>query len=259
MSLLRGSLRKIALRPATRNTLIVLLILVVLVYLGLAAVMRALPPDEGGAELEAIFGFPDAFGTLAALLLTFGGLAAAAWAGALAGGEWTWNTFRSAVARGSSRPGYVLWTLAAVALAALVGWLLVFAVGAGAAIAGGAIVGGPVGDPVAAADRLPLLVLAGWWAVSMEAAIGFAVAFIARSQIAGIAVVVALYFGEQFGSIIIPPDLLRYAPVTAANTLVSAAGGPPGTALLAPLAVTTGYLVIAAAAAGLVARRSEIS
>ena len=259
MSRVRGSLRKVALRPATRNTFLALIALIGLVYLGLAVAIRAMPPGESGEAIETMFGFPDAYGTLAALLLTLGGLAAAAWAGALAGGEWTWSTFRSAVARGASRPGYVLATLVAALLLALVGWLVLFAVGLLGALVGGTITGGSPGDPVSALDRLPGLVLAGWWAVSMEAAVGFAAAFVARSQVAGIVAIVALYFGEQFGSIIIPADVLRYAPVTAANRLIGEAARATSVELLAPLAITTAYLLVAAAVAALVARRSEIA
>ena len=259
MVLVRGSLRKIILRPATRNTLLVLVALIALLYLGFAVAIRAMPPGEGGDPIGTMFGFPTAYGTLATLLLTIGGFAAAAWAGAIAAGEWSWNTFRSAVARGESRPRYVLATLVAAVLVAFIGWLVLLAVGLFGAIAGGMITGGPVGDPVSAVDRMPGLVLAGWWAVSMEAAIGFGVAFVARSQVAGIAALVAIYFAEQFGSVIIPADVLRFAPIIAANSLVGEWARATKPDMLVPLVATTAYLLLAAGAAALVARSSEIA
>jgi hypothetical protein len=256
MTLIRGALRKIVLRPATRITMVVLVLLVLLVYLGLAVAMR--PFAEGQAEIQDVFGFPDAYGMLAALLLTFGGIAAAAWAGAIAAGEWTWNTFRSAVARGASRPAYVLVTLATASLLVFGGWIVLYAVGVVAALVGGAILGIEA-EPLNGAGSIPVLVLAGWWAVSMEATIGFTVAFVTRSQVAGIVAVVALYFGEQFASIVVPADVMRFAPITAANTLVSGSAGVLDVELLVPLAVTTVYLVLAATVVALVARRTEIA
>lgn len=259
MTLLRGALRKILLRPATRITALVLAALLGLIYLGLATAVRTVPPSEGGDVVAEMFSFPGAVGVLAGLLATFGGLAGAGWAGAVAGGEWTWSTFRSAVARGESRARYALATLAAALVVALLGWLILFPLGLGAAAVAGIVTETPIGDPAAAVAAVPLVLLAGWLAVSMQAAIGFAVAFATRSSVAGIVAVVGTYFGEQFGAIVIPPDLLRLLPITAANNLVAEVGRGLSTDALLPVAVTLGYLLLAAAATALVARRAEIA
>jgi hypothetical protein len=131
-------------------------------------------------------------------------------------------------------------------------------------VAVGAVVSGvPLGDPAAEAalGRLPVLLAAGWWAVVMQLAFGFAAAFVTRSQIAGIAVVVGLMFGEQFATaFLVPADVLWFGPITAAGTLVKTAGtlGADGEALV-PLAVTSFYLVAAVVGAALFARRAEVT
>ncbi len=262
MRLVRVSLLKLIHRPATRITFLVLLALLALVYISVAVSSSAVTVQAGEEGMGAILTFPAAYTTLAGLLLTFAGLAGAAYAGAIAGTEWSWGTFRGAVARGESRSAYVVGTFVAIAVSSFVGWLLLF--GAGAVLVGVAasISGTPVGDPAEAAmlGRLPVLLVGGWWAVAMQVAIGFAAAFITRSQVAGIVAVVALTFGEQFAAMAVPADVLRFAPISAASTLLSRAAGTGLTSdALVPLAMTSLYLVLAVAAASLLARRAEVA
>lgn len=262
MRLLTASFRKLLHRPATRITFVVLLALVAFVLLSIGASVRAIDDPSQLAGVEAILQFPEAFGSLAAMLVVFVGLAAAAYGAAIAGSEWSWQTFRLAVARGESRPRYVFVTFAAVALLVLIGWVVLFAAGVALIPVAAGLAGVEVGDPTAPGGlgRLPLLVVAGWWAVVMEGAIGFAVAFVARSQVAGVVIVIALYLAEQFASIVLPADLLRLAPISAASGLVAEAGRSAGEAdLLVPLIMTTLYLGLAIAAASLYARRTEVA
>ena len=70
---------------------------------------------EARDGFEALLSFPGAYTNLSGMLVVLLGIGGAAWAGAVAGGEWSWNTFRLALARGESRVRYVLVTFAAIA------------------------------------------------------------------------------------------------------------------------------------------------
>jgi ABC-type transport system involved in multi-copper enzyme maturation permease subunit len=262
MRLLSVSILKLARRPAMLRTQLLMLALLALIYLSTAATARTLPGTET-AGLRSMFGFPDAYTSLAGMVASFAGLAGAALAGAVAGSEWSWGTFRVAITRGASRADYVVASVAALAVVVLVGWLILFAAGAVCVAVGAVVSGLPIGDPaeVGALARLPVLLAAGWWAVVMQLAIGFAVAFATRSQVAGISAVVGLMFGEQIATaFLVPTDVLWFGPITAAGTLVRTAGtlGADGE-LVVPLAVTSLYLVAAIVGAALVARRAEVT
>lgn len=262
MRLIRASLLKLVHRPATRITFLVMLAFLVLVYVSLGASANTVGDQAGDSGIRAFLAFPDAYGTLAGFLLTLGGLAGAAYAGAIAGSEWTWGTFRGAVARGESRSVYVLATVAAVAALVFVGWLVLFGAGVLLVVVAGSISGSPAGDPAGSEmlARLPFLVTSGWWAVATQVTIGFAAAFITRSQVAGIVAIVALMFGEQFVAMLAPADLLKLAPLTAGSGLVAQAANAGFTSdAVMPLAMTSLYLVLAVAAASLLARRAEVA
>jgi hypothetical protein len=104
-------------------------------------------------------------------------------------------------------------------------------------------------------------------AFSMEGALGFAIATVTRSQIAGIGVVIGLNIAEGIGSALIH-DVFRYFPFTAANALISGgAGGPTFGGGAAPprmdtpeaLALTTFWLVAALVFASVWTERAEIT
>lgn len=259
MQLLRASVLKLGRRPATQRTPLILAALLVFIYLsiGLTAATMSDP-----SSLQSLLAFPAAFGGLASILMIFGGMAGAAYAGAVASSEWTWNTFRVALTRGESRVGYVVVLFLAIALLVLVAWLVLCLLGVGlvllAATLGGVAAGSPL-DP-SNLGRLAAVAVTGCWAVLMEVAIGFGVAFVSRSPVAGIATVAGLFFFEQVAALILPADLLRFAPMTAAAALVSTAGQAGLDASLAgSLAVTAAYLLLAVGAAAVVARRSQVA
>jgi len=79
------------------------------------------------------------------------------------------------------------------------------AIGAGAGLAGVSTSGLGDGPTLQA---LPEQLARGWFAIVEEAALGFAVATIARSQLAGVGVGIALYFGEQFAGLFLP-DIVK--------------------------------------------------
>jgi ABC-type transport system involved in multi-copper enzyme maturation permease subunit len=263
MRLLRASLLKLVRRPATRRTLLVLAVILALLYLtfGLSA-GTATDPAARAANDELLV-FPEAFRNLASMLLAFAGIAGAGYAGTVAASEWSWSTFRTALARGESRVRYVVGLFIAIALLTLVAWLALYVVGIGFIILGATIGGVRPGDPFGSTDLgvLPVLIACGGWAVLMQVGIGFAVSFISRSAVAGIGTVVGLVFIEQFAAMLsIPADLLRFAPVSAATSLVAAAGDAGlDAAIGVPLVVTTVYLLAMVGITAAVARRAQVA
>jgi ABC-type transport system involved in multi-copper enzyme maturation permease subunit len=257
MRLLRSSLDKLLRRPATSRVFLVLVAFLVLMYLSLGLTARASP---GQASVLKMLAFPDAQAGLAAMLLIFAGMAGAAYAGAAAASEWSWNTFRLALTRGESRVRYVLSLWLAIALLLAVAWVVLYVLGVALIVAAASLGGVQGADPFGGGNlgSLVAMMVGGAWAVLMEVAIGFAVAFVARSAVAGIAAVVGLFFLERFAEMFVPADLLQFAPISAAENLIAAAG-KSWAALGLALVVTTAYLLVAVAAAGAVARRSDVA
>jgi hypothetical protein len=106
--------------------------------------------------------------------------------------------------------------------------------------------------------------------VAESAGVGFAIATVARSQLAGIGVGIATYFGEQFSTILFP-DIVKFLPFHAAEAVVNVAppgggfgngAGPEAAAQLAPdlaLVVVLAWLVAAVAVSAIASQRAEIS
>ena len=67
----------------------------------------------------------------------------------------------------------------------------------------------------------------GWFAVVEQAALGFAIATLARSQLAGIGAGIAFYFGEGFATIFLP-DIIQYMPFAVARASVDTGGSGGG-------------------------------
>lgn len=261
MRLLRASLLKLVRRPATGRAPMVVAALIALIYLSIG--MSAGTNPEARAGVEAMLVFPAAHVGLAAMLLMFSGIAGAAYAGAVATSEWSWSTFRTALARGESRVGYVTGLFVAIALLTLVAWVALFVLGICVVLLASSLAGVPAGDPFSLTNlaAVPVLIASGGWAVLMLVGIGFGVSFVSRSAVAGVATVMGLVFIEQFAAMTsIPAELLRLAPMTAANSLVSAAGNAGLDAAIGlPLLVTTVYLVLSIGIAAAVARRAQVA
>jgi hypothetical protein len=78
--------------------------------------------------------------------------------------------------------------------------------------------------------------------------------------VAGVAAMAGLVFIEQLAAVVVPADLLLYAPLAASARLVNVAGTAGFDAALGiPLVVTTAYLVLGVGVAAFVARRSEVA
>jgi hypothetical protein len=159
-------------------------------------------------------------------------------------------------------------TFASIALLVGVGLLIAFVFGVLAAAVGSLMAGvGTDGiDDAATLAGMPEKLGRSWLAISEEAALGFAIATIARSQLAGIGAGIAIYFAESFATLFLP-DIVKYMPFNAASAVVVAStsgdspfgGGiaarlPPEAALVVVVAWLVGALVVS----GLVTERADI-
>ena len=271
MRLFVAGLRKLVRRPATFVTFGLLVGLLALIYIAVGATaQQAAASANGGRQALLLLTFPGAYTLLLSFILGLGGLFAMIYGAAIAGSEWTWGTLKAAVARGESRSRYQLLTYAAIAVMVGIGMVLAFAIGIVVAIVAAGLAHVPttgLGDATTI-GTIPELLARGWLALGEASALGFAIATLARSQLAGIGVGIAVYFGEQFATIFLP-DIVKYLPFNAANAVVatsSSFGGgggggaavarlDPNTALLVVLAWLIGGLVVVA----LYTERAEIS
>ncbi len=222
MRLYRSNLRKLFRRPATWVTFLLLAGLLVLIFVAVGATAGQVNDPEARAQSKLLVTFPGAYRFILSFILGLGGLLAVTYGGAVAGSEWSWGTLKAAVARGESRTRYTLVGYGAVGTFAILGIVAAFGVGVIAAALGATAAGVPLdgmGDS-AELGTLPELFLRGSLGIGMNVALGFAIATIARSQLAGIGVGIGLYFGEQFAGIFLR-EWVRWLPFDAASALIS--------------------------------------
>jgi hypothetical protein len=268
MRLFASGLRKLVRRPASWVTLGLTVGLLFLIYIAVGASLSSIPEGEGRAETALLLTFPTAYPLIIAFILSLGGLLAVLYGAAIAGSEWSWGTLKAAVARGEGRTWYIVMSFAAIAVVLAIGLLVAFVFGIGAAALGATLAGIPL-DGAGDADaigKIPERLGRGILALVEQGAIGFAIATIARSQLAGIGVGIGVFFAEQFATFFLP-DVVQYLPFHVANAVISGAeagledGPQPGqiddpTVVLAlVLAWLFGSIVVAA----LVTERAEIS
>ena len=266
MRLFRADVMKLSRRLATWLSLGLLIGLLALVFVAIGATApRSTSP--GARAALAVLTFPAAYSAVFSFIAGLGGLLAVIYGAAIAGSEWTWGTLKSAVARGESRTVYVLAMFGGVALMLAAGLVVANIAGLGAAYFGGRIAGVPVGDvaDTETLSRLPQQAVRGWIALCEEAALGFAIATLARSQLAGIGVGIGVYFGESFATIFLP-EIVKYLPVNAAAASATTGqvfndGGngierlPADTALIVVAVWLVGSILVAA----LFTERAEIT
>lgn len=270
MSLFLSGLRKLVRRPATWVTLGLLAGLLVLIVIAVTATVNR--AGASAAERLSLITFPAAYDAILTFILGLGGLFAVIYGAAIAGSEWQWGTLKNAVARGQSRSRYVLLTFASVAVAIAVGLIATFVIGVVAALLGATVAGVSTSGLTdsAALGRMPEQFVRGWIGIVEEGAIGFAIATVAGSQLAGIGAGIALYFGEAFAGIFLP-DIVKYLPFSVASASVATgnsggggfgggggAGGTPldaNTAFVLVLVWMVGALLVAA----LYTERAEIA
>lgn len=262
MRLLSGQLRKLVHRPATRYTPVFLGGMLLLVYVGIAASRMQVTDAGARADLDAQLRFPAVYELLAQVLITMGGLAAATYAGMVRGGDWSWRTFGAVVARGESRPRYVLTEFLAIALLVAAAFVALMAFGSILAVVGALMLGLGLGG-AADADtvaELASMILRGSYAMAIQASFGVAAAAVTRSPLAGVIVIVSLVIGEQIAPIVIPPDVMAYAPIMTTMTIALGPGGSPGETsdLIRSLLVGTAYGAVALLIAAVASMRAEL-
>ena len=226
MRLFLAGLRKLVRRPATYVTFGLLVGLLALILIAVGATAGRQAANGDGREALLLVTFPGAYTLILSFILGLGGLFAVIYGAAVAGSEWTWGTLKSAVARGESRSRYQLLSFAAIAIMVGLGLVLALAAGVAVAVVGAGLGGvstAGLGD-AATLGTIPELLGRGWLAIVEEGALGFAIATLARSQLAGIGAGIAFYFGEQFAAIFLP-DIVKYLPFNAANAVVATGGG----------------------------------
>ncbi|HEY7524195.1 MAG TPA: hypothetical protein VH720_11155 [Candidatus Limnocylindrales bacterium] len=267
MRVFLAGLRKLIRRPASLVTLGLMIGLILLVFLAVGATARQI--EAGGSQGDnaiLLVTFPAAYELALGFVLGLGGLLALVYGAAIAGSEWSWGTLKTAVARGEGRSWYLLWTFASIALILAVGMLISYALAVIAAYVGAILAGVPTDGvrDAATLGRIPELLGRGWITLVEQAAIGFAVATVAKSQLAGIGVGIAAFIGVQFAGIFIG-DVVQWFPFSAAGAATTAGTTSGGNQQLVPtldpntaLLVVVAWLIAALVVAALVTERAEI-
>jgi hypothetical protein len=252
MRLYWSNCRKLVRRPATWVTFLLLVGLLLLIYVAVVASSGQEQNPQARLAARAVVTFPEAYEVVLGMILGIGGLLAVTYGAAIAGSEWTWGTLKTAVARGESRSRFTLLGYGAVATFAVIGMVAAFAVGVLCAVLGATLQGvtlSGMGD-TAVLGELPERFVRSALALSMDVALGFAIATIARSQLAGIGVGIGVYFAEGIASIFLP-QVIQWFPFAAASAVVSGGGGVTvstngGEAVRASLDPNTAVIVVAA-------------
>jgi hypothetical protein len=266
MRILRANLRKLVRRPASWVTLILLIALLGLINLALIAAAKTSNDPQAALGARQFVTFPGAYELVLTLILGIGGLLAVTYGAAIGGSEWGWGTLKAAVARGESRSRYTLLNYAAVAVFVVIGLVIAYLIGVVAAAVGAVVLGAGL-DGISDRDsllRLPELFGRAGLALAMNAAFGYAVATVARSQLAGIAVGLGLYFAEGIAGVFLP-EVFKWFPFSASSAVTAAGDGgavgggvttqlDPNMAIVAVIA----WLVVALTVAGLFTERAEI-
>lgn len=226
MRIFLAGLRKMVKRPASFVSVGLLVGLLGLILIASATVAQRDDAPGGGANARALLTFPGAYDLVLSFLFGLGGLVAVIYGAAIAGSEWGWGTLKNAVARGESRARYMLATFGAIVVMIAVGLAISFVLGVGLALLGATIAGVSTAglSDADTLNRLPAMAARGWFAVVEQASLGFAIATLARSQLAGIGAGIAFYFGEGFAAIFLP-DIIKYMPFAVARASIDTEGG----------------------------------
>ena len=271
MRLFVSTLGKLRNRLATWLTLGLLILLMAVIYLAVGATAKETATRPNGAAALLLITFPGAYALILSFVLGLGGLFVMAYAAAIAGSEWTWGTLKTAVARGESRSRYMLTTYLGIALLAGIGMLVAFAAGVVLTFFAAKLAGIPTDgiSDTSIFGNLPEQFLRGWFGLVEVGAVGFTIATLARSQLAGVGAGIGIYFAGSFAGLFLP-DVVKYLPFAAADSLISvdsaggaaSAGGGQSLARLDPntaLIVVGLWLLASLAVTALFTERAEIS
>jgi hypothetical protein len=262
--LLGAELLKLRRRWASYVVLGVLLVLMTLVYvlIGLTS------PRGGGLASNLIIRFPSAYAVINQFIFGLGSLLALSYAAAIGGADWNWGVLRVIVARGEGRSRYIAIKFLGLAIACTLGVLIAYACGIVLTFLGAALAGSSPGDPLAGEGATTLVrsLVFGTFVLLERAAIGFAVAVLLRSQVAGVVVGIVLYIGESILSTVLiaisfggsafrgiethDSQWFQFLPFSIGDSVLSAAApssisGDIGRMLLEPVALGPAALAVA--------------
>lgn len=289
IGLVRAELLKIRRRQATYVLFVIELILTAIVFLA------------GGRfwTISGIVSFPEAYATFFfQTIYQLGSLIAIVFAAAYVGADWNWGVLRTIVARGEGRERYLMAKFIALAITLAIALLIMFAAGFVLTFLQSLVYGIPMASPLRANGLQDLVawLVVGFPVLLQRAAIGFAVAAIFRSQLAGAVVGIVLFLVESVLTTILTilsatsglgnglgngldsgiqpvgPEWFQFLPVTIGGDVLGAlpgGGGLNSTDLSSiflkpvPFYIALGcvflYLVVALAIALIALRRQEIS
>ncbi len=282
--LLRAELLKLRRRWASYVVLGMLLVLMPLVYVLIGFTSER----GGGVATNLVIRFPSAYAVIDQFVFGLGSLLAVSYAAAIGGADWNWGVLRVIVARGEGRARYILAKFLGLTIACIVGVLIAYAAGILLTFLGAALAGSSAGDPFAGEGTTTLgrSLAYGTFVLLQRAAIGFAVAVLLRSQVAGVVVGIVLYIGENILSTVLlaitfggsalsglttthDTQWFQFLPFSIGDSVLSAAsasvGGDLSRMLLEPVALgtavaaTAAYLVLALAVAMVATERAEIA
>jgi hypothetical protein len=285
--LIGAELLKLRRRWAGYIVLGVLVGLMALVYLLIGA-LSSRADAEGAAGVALILRFPNAYAVINQFVFGLGSLLAVAYAAAIGGADWTWGVLRVVVARGEGRSRYVLAKAIGIAIALVVGVLVAYGAGMLFTVTAASLASVSAGSPVGTTgtETLWMSLVLGTFVLLQRAAIGYAVAVLTRSQVAGVVVGIILFLGESILATILTVMSLgrgfgaegiaqqetqwyQFLPFSIGDSVLSAAASSLPSdlseALLRPvpleqaLLATGVYLVIALGIAALATERAEIA
>jgi ABC-type transport system involved in multi-copper enzyme maturation permease subunit len=238
-------------------------------------------------QVEATVGFPFGFRIIDTLVFVVGSYLAIAYAAAVAGADWSWGIMRVVIARGEGRIRYVLAKAIGLAIVLLAGVLVAYGFGIFFAYLAGMLGHFSVGNPITGGNGGELFqsVWRGYVVLLERCSLGFAIAMILRSQLAGVVVGIALAIVEPILTVILTAltrfsgnsfgggfqsrgnEWFQYLPFNVGNSLLYGGGSvaDPGTFTQQPLpfsqalTFTLLYIVIFIGIACLRTRRAEIS
>jgi ABC-type transport system involved in multi-copper enzyme maturation permease subunit len=274
MSLAIAGVRKFRTRSATIVSLLIAVILVALLIVLEGVSYRSVSTQNGvdPRQIAWFLTFPGAFDAVLTFVFAFFGLIGLIYVATACGSEWSWGTLKVAVARGESRWKYTLATFASLAIVLFVGMIITFASGLAAAVVGASIAGIPLGNPFdpAVLGRVLMELVRCWIALLSLTSLAYAVAMVAKSQMAGIGTVIGYYLVSLIGPALLPDfvkEVFKYLPFSIAGDAIGLQGPPtngvassvsavdPNVALLITIAWLVGCLAVAAFSV----ERTEIS
>lgn len=274
MSLAIVGIRKYWTRSATIVSLLLVVGFVALEFVAVGASYRGGASEASGlnkATVAWFLTFPTAFDAILVIVYEFVAIVGLIYIATAAGSEWSWGTLKVAVARGQSRWQYTVATFASLSIILLAGMLIAFVAGVVSVVIGASIAGLPFGNPADPAQlpQVAIKLVRCWIALITLTSVGYAVAMVAKNQMAGIGTVI-VYFVLSILSQALLPDIikqvLKYQPFNITADALGV-GGPPGggagpsTAVDPNLAllISIGWLVAILGAAAISVERTDIS